>query len=294
MAETTTQLLRRRITTGPLLVVPGAANALTARLVEEAGFEAVYVTGAGIANTFLGLPDIGLVTLTELTAHVAAIRDATDLPLIVDADTGFGNAVSVRRTVRDLERAGADGIQLEDQLFPKRCGHFGGKQLVGTEEMVQKIHAAVDARRDDDLVIVARTDARATEGFDAAIDRAAAYREAGADVTFVEAPQTIEEVHAVPERLACPQLVNFVEGGKTPFVPLEDLQGYSIALFANAALQGAIKGTLQVLDGLRATGSLDAVAHQLTGWQERQRLVAKPFYDALEERYATRSAAVSS
>ena len=294
MAETTTQLLRRRITTGPLLVVPGAANALTARLVEEVGFEAVYVTGAGIANTFLGLPDIGLVTLTELTAHVAAIRDATDLPLIVDADTGFGNAVSVRRTVRDLERAGADGIQLEDQLFPKRCGHFGGKQLVGTEEMVQKIHAAVDARRDDDLVIVARTDARATEGFVAAIDRAAAYREAGADVTFVEAPQTIEEVHAVPERLACPQLVNFVEGGKTPFVPLEDLQGYSIALFANAALQGAIKGTLQVLDGLRATGSLDAVAHQLTGWQERQRLVAKPFYDALEERYATRSAAVSS
>ena len=293
MAETTTQLLRRRITTGPLLVVPGAANALTARLVEEVGFEAVYVTGAGIANTFLGLPDIGLVTLTELTAHVAAIRDATDLPLIVDADTGFGNAVSVRRTVRDLERAGADGIQLEDQLFPKRCGHFGGKQLVGTEEMVQKIHAAVDARRDDDLVIVARTDARATEGFDAAIDRAAAYREAGADVTFVEAQQTIEEVHAVPERLACPQLVNFVEGGKTPFVPLEDLQGYSIALFANAALQGAIKGTLQVLDGLRATGSLDAVAHQLTGWQERQRLVAKPFYDALEERYATRSAAVS-
>ncbi|KAF0960329.1 isocitrate lyase/PEP mutase family protein [Rhodococcus sp. T7] len=294
MAETTTQLLRRRITTGPLLVVPGAANALTARLVEEAGFEAVYVTGAGIANTFLGLPDIGLVTLTELTAHVAAIRDATDLPLIVDADTGFGNAVSVRRTVRDLERAGADGIQLEDQLFPKRCGHFGGKQLVGTEEMVQKIHAAVDARRDDDLVIVARTDARATEGFDAAIDRAGAYREAGADVTFVEAPQTVEEVHAVPERLPCPQLVNFVEGGKTPFVPLEDLQGYSIALFANAALQGAIKGTLQVLDGLRATGSLDAVAHQLTGWQERQRLVAKPFYDALEERYATRSAAVSS
>lgn len=293
MAETTTQLLRRRITSGPLLVVPGAANALTARLVEEAGFEAVYVTGAGIANTFLGLPDIGLVTLTELTAHVAAIRNVTDLPLIVDADTGFGNAVSVRRTVRDLERAGADGIQLEDQLFPKRCGHFGGKQLVGTEEMVQKIHAAVDARRDDDLVIVARTDARATEGFDAAIERAAAYREAGADVTFVEAPQTVEEVHAVPELLACPQLVNFVEGGKTPFVPLGDLQGYSIALFANAALQGAIKGTLQVLDGLRATGSLDAVADQLTGWQERQRLVAKPFYDALEERYATRSAAVS-
>ncbi|WKN60787.1 isocitrate lyase/phosphoenolpyruvate mutase family protein [Rhodococcus opacus] len=294
MAETTTQLLRRRITSGPILVVPGAANALTARLVEEAGFEAVYVTGAGIANTFLGLPDIGLVTLTELTAHVAAIRNATDLPLIVDADTGFGNAVSVRRTVRDLERAGADGIQLEDQLFPKRCGHFGGKQLVGTEEMVQKIHAAVDARRDDDLVIVARTDARATEGFDAAIERAAAYREAGADVTFVEAPQTVEEVQSVPERLACPQLVNFVEGGKTPFVPLEDLQGYSIALFANAALQGAIKGTLQVLDGLRATGTLDAVAHQLTGWQERQRLVAKPFYDALEERYATTSAAVPS
>jgi 2-methylisocitrate lyase-like PEP mutase family enzyme len=294
MVDTTTQLLRRRITTGPLLVVPGAANALTARLVEEAGFEAVYVTGAGIANTYLGLPDIGLVTLTELTAHVAAIRNATDLPLIVDADTGFGNAVSVRRTVRELERAGADGIQLEDQLFPKRCGHFGGKQLISAEEMVQKIHAAVDARLDNDLVIVARTDARATEGFEAAIARAAAYREAGADVTFVEAPQTVDEVHAIPRHLACPQLVNFVEGGKTPFVPLEDLNDYAIALFANAALQGAIKGTLQVLEGLRATGSLDSVADQLTGWKDRQRLVAKPFYDALEERYTVQSPVVQS
>jgi 2-methylisocitrate lyase-like PEP mutase family enzyme len=279
-------VLRRHLASGRLLVVPGAANALTARLAVETGFEAVYVTGAGIANTFLGTPDIGLVTLSEVAAHVAAIREAVDVPLIVDADTGFGNAVGVRRAVRDLERAGADALQLEDQAFPKRCGHFSGKELVETAEMVQKVRAAVDARRDDRLVVIARTDARASEGLAAALDRAAAYREAGADVTFVEAPQSIEEIKAIPAAVDAPQLINFVEGGRTPMVPLDELDGYAIALFANAALQGAIKGTITVLEGLRRTGSLDAVAADLTGWQERQRLVGKPEFDELERRYA--------
>ncbi|HVV09295.1 isocitrate lyase/PEP mutase family protein [Amycolatopsis sp.] len=282
----TRKTLRARVTDGPLLVVPGAANALTARLIAEVGFEAVYVTGAGIANTFLGTPDIGLVTLSELTAHVAAIREAVSLPLIVDGDTGFGNAIGVRRAIRELERAGADAVQLEDQRFPKRCGHFGGKELIGSAEMVQKVRSAVEARTDDDLLIIARTDARAGEGFEGALERAAAYQEAGADVIFLEAPQTVEEIHEIPRKLGGPQVINFVEGGRTPMVPLDQLDGFAIALFANAPLQGAVKGTLRVLEGLRDTGSLASVAGDLTGWQERQRLVGKPFYDDLEKRYS--------
>lgn len=279
--------LRRLISSSSPTAVPGAANALTARLIAEVGFKAVYVTGAGIANTFLGAPDIGLVTLTELTAHVGAIREAVDIPLIVDADTGFGNAVGVRRTVRELERAGADGIQLEDQRSPKKCGHFAGKELISAEEMVQKVRAAVEARVDERLVIVARTDARATEGFEAAIERATAYREAGADLIFLEAPQSVEELKSIPKLLGGPQIVNLVEGGKTPLLPLAELDGFAAALFANAALQGAMKGMLTVLEGLRRTGSLADVAQDLVPWSERQRLVGKPALDELERRYAT-------
>jgi 2,3-dimethylmalate lyase len=289
VSDATRVALRKLISSDTPTAVPGAANALTARLIAEVGFEAVYVTGAGIANTFLGTPDIGLVTLTELSTHVAAIREAVELPLIVDADTGFGNAVGVRRTIRELERAGADGIQLEDQRFPKKCGHFAGKEVISRDEMVQKIRAAVDARVDERLVIVARTDARATEGFDAALDRAAAYREAGADLIFLEAPQTVAELKAIPRELGCPQIVNLVEGGKTPLLHLDELDGFAIALFANAALQGAMKGMLTVLEKLRRTGSLAAMTDDLVGWSERQRLVGKPFWDELETRYAATS-----
>ncbi len=285
MSTTTKAALRERLAAGPLLVVPGAANALTARLIVDAGFEAVYVTGAGIANTFLGKPDIGLVTLTELALHVAAIRDAVDVPLIVDGDTGFGNAINVRRTVRELERAGADAIQLEDQQFPKKCGHFAGKQLISATEMTQKVRAAAEARGDSGMVIIARTDARATEGFDAAIERATTYAAAGADVTFVEAPQTPAEIKAIPAVLKVPQVINFVEGGKTPMLPLDQVSEFAIALFANAALQGAIKGTQRVLSQLRATGSLADLDADLAPWAERQRLVDKPRFDELEERY---------
>jgi 2-methylisocitrate lyase-like PEP mutase family enzyme len=277
--------LRHRVMNGPLLLVPGAGNALTARIIEDIGFDALYVTGAGIANTFLGKPDIGLLTLTELTMHVGAIRDAVSLPLIVDADTGFGNAVGVTRAVRELERAGADAIQLEDQVSPKKCGHFTGKQIIGADEMVHKIQAATDSRRDPDVLIIARTDARAVEGFDAAIKRAAAYAKAGADMTFVEAPRSADEVHQVPGLLRVPQVINLVEGGATPMLPLSELSAFRIALFANAALQGAIRGTRTVLESLHRTGSLPI--DQLAPWAERQRLVEKSRYDALESRYAT-------
>lgn len=287
---TTTEDRRRwlaeRVRTGPLLVAPGAANALAARVIEETGFETVYVTGAGIANSFLGAPDLGLVTLTELELHVAAIRDAVDLPLIVDADTGFGNPIGVARAVRILARAGADAIQLEDQVSPKRCGHFEGKEVVSQADMVRKVQAAVDARPDERILIIARTDAASAIGFDAAIERAQAYAAAGADATFVEAPRTEEEVRAVPRRVPGPAVINLVEGGLTPMLPISELGAFRIALFANAALQGAIRGMQRVLETLRETGALKAAADDLAPWQERQRLVRKAAFDNLEARYA--------
>ena len=277
-------LLRQR--KGVLL--PGAANALTARLIEDLGFAAVYVTGAGVTNTFLGVPDIGLVTVTELANHVSAMREAVDIPLIVDADTGFGNALNVGRTVQTLERAGANAIQLEDQDFPKRCGHFSGKSVIPRPEMVQKIRAAVDARNDADLVIMARTDAIAINGFDDAMERAAAYIEAGADMTFVEAPRSKEQIAEIPKRLPIPQLINIVAGGLTPMIPRDELEsmGYAMVLYANAALQAAVAGMQNVLGHLKERGSLAGVSNELASFDERQRLVKKPQFDALEKKYS--------
>src|SRR5438477_3959191 len=196
---------RELLKPGAAVVLPGVSNALAARVVADLGFGAAYITGAGIANSFFGIPDNGLVTLTELAAHVAAIREVFPGPLMVDADTGFGNALNMVRTVKMLERAGADAIQIEDQVFPKRCGHFEGKEVIGAAEMVGKVKAAADTRRERDLLIVARTDAIATDGFAAALERAAAYREAGADVTFVEAPTSPEQVADIPKKLPWPQ-----------------------------------------------------------------------------------------
>lgn len=269
------------------VTVPGAANALFARIIEELGFEVVYVTGAGIANMQLGAPDIGLTTMTEIAAATSAIADAVGLPLIVDADTGFGNAVNVARTVRCLERAGAAAIQIEDQVFPKKCGHFAGKDVIPAAEMVQKIKAAVDARHDGDLQIIARTDARAIAGLDQAIERAQAFIAAGADATFVEAPLDLAELSRIPASLSVPQVANIVFGGKTPDPGRAQLaaMGFSVVLYANAALQAAVKASYEVLGALKADGALDAVAHRLCSFDERQRTVAKPVWDALEARY---------
>jgi 2-methylisocitrate lyase-like PEP mutase family enzyme len=273
---------------GSPLILAGAPDALTARLIEELGFEAVYVTGAGVTNRHLGVPDLGLITLSELADHVEAIRGAVEIPIVVDADTGFGGPLNVRRTVQVLERRGADAIQLEDQVFPKRCGHFEGKETIPAEEMVAKLTAALDARRDDSLLIVARTDARQTHGLDEALERAELYREAGADMIFVEAPQSGEELAEVGRRLAGPLLVNMVEGGVTPVLPAAELGelGFSIVLYANAALRGALFGARAVLEELKRTGSTQGALDQMIGWDERQRLVGKPFYDSLSERYA--------
>jgi len=270
------------------LVVPGAANALSARVIADLGFEAVYVTGAGVTNTYLGLPDMGFLNLAQLAEHTATIRDAVALPVIVDADTGFGNALNVRHTVRVLERAGANAIQIEDQVSPKRCGHFAGKAVISAAEMAEKIHAAVDARASEDLLVIARTDARAVEGFQSAVDRASAYVEAGADLTFVEAPESIDEMRRIPEILKVPQVVNMVVGGKTPIVDASELSGmgFAIVLYANAALQGAILGMQNALRELRERGRLDETSTTLVSFSERQRLVQKPECDELERKYS--------
>lgn len=284
--------LRRRIDAPAPLLVPGVADALTARLVEDIGFEAIYISGAAIANTALGMPDIGLVSLDQLSARVANIREAVEKPLIVDADTGFGAEVGVWRTVRTLERSGANAIQLEDQVSPKRCGHFQGKKVITQAEMVSKIHAALDARRDPDLVVIARTDAIAPLGFAEALDRAMRYRDAGADVIFVEAPRTRQELATVGSSVPGPKLVNMVEGGMTPILPADELAsfGFSIILYANSALRAALYGMRSVLEHLRNEGSTLGILDRIVTWDERQNLVRKPEFDAFEEN-ASRAAA---
>lgn len=269
------------------VLVPGAFNALSAKVIEDLGFEAIYVTGAGVTNMWFGMPDQGFMGLANIADHTARIRDAVEVPLIVDADTGFGNALNVYHAVRTLERAGADCIQLEDQVAPKRCGHFSGKEVISTEEAVSKIKAAVDARRDDNLLIMARTDAAATHGFEAAVERAQRFAQAGADILFVEAVTQAEEIRALPQRLAKPQLMNMVIGGKTPIFNADELGqlGYGIVLYANAALQGAVMGMQKALTVLRDTKEVREGSGLVAPFSERQRLVGKPEWDALEKRY---------
>ena len=269
------------------VLVPGAFNALSARVIADLGFEAIYVTGAGVTNMWFGMPDQGFIGLHEIADHTARIRDAVDVPLIVDADTGFGNALNTYHAVRTLERAGADCIQLEDQVAPKRCGHFSGKEVISTEEMLGKIKAACDARRDKDLLIMARTDAAAVYGFEAAVERAQRFAEAGADILFVEAVTTAEEIRALPQRLATPQLMNMVIGGKTPIFNADELGalGFGFVLYANAALQGAVAGMQKCLTLLRDEHKVDEDPAIVAPFLERQRLVNKDFWDGLEQKY---------
>ncbi len=279
---------RQRLARGGALLLPGAADALAARVITDQGFEALYLSGAGLTNAYLGMPDLGFLSLSEIAQHTAAIRNVTDLPMVVDADTGFGNALNVRHTVRTLERAGASAIQLEDQVSPKRCGHFAGKDVVDLAEARSRIKAAVDARQDGNLMILARTDARATQGLDAAIERAQAFIEDGADITFVEAPESLAEIREIPRRLAgMPQLVNLVVGGRTPVVDLADLDamGFALVLYANVALQGALWGLQNALTRLKADGRMDETG-PVASFAVRQRAVEKDHYDRLEQHYA--------
>ncbi|VVE69452.1 carboxyvinyl-carboxyphosphonate phosphorylmutase [Pandoraea anapnoica] len=291
MTTATTQRraeFRRKVEARQGLLVPGAFNALSARVIEDAGFEALYLTGAGVTNMSLGLPDLAFVGLAEMAEHTARVRDAVSLPIIVDADTGFGNALNVRHTVRVLERSGADAIQFEDQVLPKKCGHFNGKAVISADEMVGKIRAAVDAREDGNLQIIARTDAAAVEGIEAAIERGRRFIDAGADILFIEATETLADIERLPALFDRPQLINIVIGGKTPTQSQPRLAelGYGIVLYANAALQSAVLGMQKALGTLRDSGRLDEDPALVVPFAERQRLVNKPFYDALDKKYA--------
>lgn len=269
------------------LMVAGASNALAARLIQQLGFEAVYLTGAGITNTFYGMPDLGFISLADLAQHTAATRDVVELPIIVDADTGFGNALNVRHTVRTLERAGANAIQLEDQVMPKKCGHFSGKAIIPAAEAASKIKAAVDSRMNEDFLIIARTDARSVEGFEAALERATLYADSGADITFVEAPESLLELRRIPQELRVPQVVNVVIGGKTPTLDAAEFasMGFGLVLYANAALQGSVHGMTAALEHLRNTGRLDENSGLVASFAQRQQLVQKDLYDDLNQRY---------
>jgi 2,3-dimethylmalate lyase len=250
--------LRALLSGRDTVVAPGAYDALSARLVEAAGFGAVYMTGFGVSGSLLGRPDVGLLTMTEMVGTARRICSAVGVPVIADADTGYGNAVNVVRTVREYEAAGVAGIHLEDQVAPKRCGHLDGKQVVPAEVMVDRVRAAVDARRDPDFVLIARTDARAVEGLAAALDRAARYREAGADLLFVEAPQSHEEIETVAKELAgVPLLFNWAEGGKTPPVPLDRLRklGFRLVICPISALLAATSAVRSVLGRIAADGT---------------------------------------
>ena len=290
MSERPGTILKTKMKERRALLVPGAANALSARIIADLGFEALYITGAGVTNMYLGIPDLGFISLPEIADHTSAIRDAVELPIIVDADTGFGNSLNVQHTVRVLERAGANCIQLEDQAMPKKCGHFAGKDIISAEEAASKIKAAVDARKNEDFLILARTDARAKDGFQAAVDRCHMFIVAGADITFLEAPESVDEIRKIPEVLPIPQLVNMVIGGKTPIVPIEDLKKmkFAVVLYANAALQGAINGMQAALGELKKSGKLDEKSPGVANFNERQRLVQKPVFDALEKKYAVK------
>ena len=269
------------------LLLPGAANALSAKIIEDLGFNAVYMSGAGVTNTDMALPDLGFITLDQIVTTVGRMRDVIEIPIVVDIDTGFGNALNVTHCVRALERVGANAIQIEDQLFPKRCGHFEGKEVETLEEMVTKVKAAVDTRKSEDFLVIARTDAVATSGMDEALTRANAFVEAGADIIFVEALTTREDIELIPKQINIPLLINMVEGGKTPILEKVDLEkmGYSVILYANSAMRGAMKGMQDVLKVLLTTGSTNSALNKMVEWSERQRLVGKDKYDEMEVRY---------
>lgn len=281
-------VLRNLLRGDEAIILPGVYNAVMARLVEQVGFSALYVTGAGIANTLLGLPDIGLITMSEMANMVRHIANATSLPVIADMDTGYGNAINVVRAVNEFESAGVAGVQLEDQITPKRCGHFSGKEVVDAEEMVRKIKIFCKSRQDPDLVLIARTDARAVHGLDEAIRRAKKYLDAGADVLFIEAPTSVQELEQIARELPnTPLMANMVEGGITPLLSKEELSeiGYRLVVYANMVLRASLFGARRALQHLAEKGSSLEILDSLVSWDERQGLVRLREFEDLEAQY---------
>jgi 2-methylisocitrate lyase-like PEP mutase family enzyme len=280
------QELRRLIDQRGYTMVPGAYDTLTARLVEAAGFAAVYLTGGGYSRAS-GYPDLGLLSLTENAMFIGRTVEAVGIPVIADADTGYGNAINVIRTVREYEKTGVAGFHIEDQVSPKKCGHYEGKEVISRAEMVGKIKAAVDTRRDPDLVIIARSDARAIEGLEAAVDRVNAYLEAGADVGFVEAPQTVEELRIVGRDVRGPALVNVFEGGKTPMLGAQELEdmGFRLGIYPSQTHRAAIRAAQRVLVAMKRDGDTRAIETELATFQEREDAVGTADWRALEDKY---------
>ena len=280
------QELRRLIGQTGYTMVPGAYDTLTARLVEAAGFPAVYLTGGGYSRAS-GYPDLGLLSLTENVQFIGRTVEAVAIPVIADADTGYGNAINVIRTVREYEKTGVAGFHIEDQVSPKKCGHYEGKEVISRAEMVGKIKAAVDTRRDADMVIIARSDARAIEGLEAAIDRVNAYLEAGADVGFVEAPQTVDELRVVGQKVRGPALVNVFEGGKTPMLGATELDemGFRLGIYPSQTHRAAIRAAQRVLAAMKRDGDTSAIEADLATFQDREDAVGTARWRALEEKY---------
>jgi 2,3-dimethylmalate lyase len=280
----------RELLAGPdLVVAPGAYDALSARLIAQAGFPVVYMTGFGTAASVLGQPDVGLLTMSEMVSRAAALAAVVgDLPLIADADTGYGNPINVRRTIREYERAGVAAVHIEDQVWPKKCGHMEGKQVIPLNEMVQKIHAAVDARQDPDFVIIARTDANAVYGFEDALQRGQAYHEAGADVVFIEAPRSIAELKAIAQTFPnVPLLFNWAESGKTPLLSLDEIQtlGYKLVIFPVSMLFAATYAMLGLLEVLKQGQTPTPFAEHMVTFSQFTDQIGLPEIQALERRY---------
>jgi len=279
--------LRRRLAEPGLVTAPGCYDCITARLVEVSGFDAAYVTGSGVSMSALGAPDMGALSFGEILDRVRRICDAVSIPIIADADTGYGGPLNVIRTMREFERAGVSAVQLEDQEWPKKCGHEPGRKVASTNEMVQRIRAAADARVDPDVLIVARTDAIALEGYEAALERAERYREAGADVLFVEAPQSEAQLGEVPKRLKAPCLANMVEGGKTPILPRQRLQdmGFKVAIYPNSLTRLFARVGQDLLGSLKETGGTAAFANQMLDHNQLWSLFENERWQALEKRF---------
>ena len=280
------QMMRTLIARRGYTMAPGAYDTLTARLVEQAGFEAVYLTGGGYSRAN-GYPDLGLLTLSENVRFIGLTVEAVGIPVIADADTGYGNAINVIRTVLEYEKSGVAAFHIEDQVSPKKCGHYEGKEVISTAEMVGKIHAAADTRQDSDLVIIARSDARAVEGLQAAIDRVNAYLDAGADVGFVEAPQNVEELRIVGRGVRGPALVNVFEGGKTPMLPAYELEamGFRLGIYPSQTHRAAIRAAQRVLTALKEDGDTRRIEPELATFQDREDAVGTARWRALEEKY---------
>ncbi|MGK0441837.1 MAG: 2-methylisocitrate lyase-like PEP mutase family enzyme [Pseudohongiellaceae bacterium] len=284
------QQLRKYIAASKILIAPGGSDGLSGHLIESAGFQAMYLSGASIAYTRFGLPDIGLVSMAEVASTLSVIRERVDLPIIVDADTGFGNALNVQRTVKLFERHGASAIQLEDQQLPKRCGHLAGKSLISKAEMVGKIHSALDARNNPNTLIIARTDGIAVDGIDAAMDRAHAYVDAGADMLFVEAPKNMEQMQRICGELSSriPLLANMVEGGDTPISSAKDLQsmGYSLVIFPGALVRASTHASMNLLAYLKQHGNTDGMSENMLNLKQLNEVLETEKTLARGEAYA--------